>query len=143
MKTVAFIGLGKIAQIAVDAIEQVRGIEIVGGYDAATEPDWGKERGWCSPLQELLNLKSETVIVSTPSPAHAQVVREVWNINPSQRALVEKPLVTDIPEVQALLGEAKPKTPSVSHNLSKAASEESIIRCKWLLNIHITSFWKL
>lgn len=120
MRKVALIGLGNIAQVAVQAMDMLKEIEIVGGYDTAGKPTWWGDRAWSASLSELLALNPDVVMVATPSTTHPSVIREIWSRNPDQRILVEKPLAVSSEETRKLLAEARPHTLAVLYHAAYA-----------------------
>lgn len=127
---VGLIGLGKSARVCVDAIARVDGLELAGGYDAYTKPEWWEERPWFPSMSALLEQDLDTVLIATPSGTHPDVVREVWAIRPKLQILVEKPLAVSSTEAHALLAQAPSGNVTVLYHAAYAPevgwAEESL-----------------
>jgi predicted dehydrogenase len=120
MKTIAFVGVGNIAQVMADAIERLKVLKIVGGYGIAGKPEWWDQRPWYSTLERLADKRPDFIVVSTPSPTHIMVIRQIWAINSKQHILVEKPLATKLDDAQGIFNEAKPGTLSIFYHAAYA-----------------------
>jgi predicted dehydrogenase len=104
---VAIVGLGRISRLHVEALEGIRGVDVLGGFDI----DRNKRltyRGRTCPvfdsLEHLLSAHPTTVIVATPTTLHFETCGEVLSGGRSPaRLLVEKPIGTSLYQVEKLL----------------------------------------
>jgi hypothetical protein len=92
---VGVIGLGEIGRVHLEALARVPRVQVVGTFDPRGSTH--------ASIDDLVAAGAETLIVATPTPTHAEVCRDVRRIAPTTRVLVEKPLATDMADVESLL----------------------------------------
>jgi hypothetical protein len=107
-ETVGIIGLGMIAKLHVQALEQIRGVEVIGGTDI----DTGRTLSYMGQplpvyinIDDLLDRSPSAVIVATPTPTHYDIYRKlVSRDRRPRRVLIEKPLGSSLEQVENLFG---------------------------------------
>jgi predicted dehydrogenase len=106
-RRIALVGLGKVARIHVDALQRISGLRIEAGVDIADGARLSlhdRSLPVYRTVRELLERhRVEDVIVATPTATHADVCFQLFDLDARPRVLVEKPLATDLGDVERLL----------------------------------------
>jgi predicted dehydrogenase len=107
---IGLVGLGIVSQTYLDVFHRLSGLEVIAGVDTAPNCHLAF-RGRSLPVYRFVNdmlnrHELDDVIVATPTPTHVQVCRELLRSERKPRILVEKPLATQMEDVQQLLDEA-------------------------------------
>jgi hypothetical protein len=109
-ETVGIIGLGMIAKLHVQALEQIGGVEVIGGTDIDTSRTlsyMGRQLPVYTNIDDLLDRSPSVVIVATPTPTHYDIYRKlVAHDKRPSRVLIEKPLGSSLEQVEKILGPA-------------------------------------
>lgn len=109
-ETVGIIGLGMIAKLHVQALEQIRGVEVIGGTDIDTSRTlsyMGRRLPVYTTIDDLLDRSPSVVIVATPTPTHYDIYKKlVTHAKRPSRVLIEKPLGSFLEQVENMLGSA-------------------------------------
>ena len=107
-QTIGIVGLGMIGHLHVQALEQIEGVDVIGGADTAPGRALsyrGRQRPVYQRLGDLLDRSPSAVIVATPTPAHAGIYRTLAAHGHRPRlVLMEKPLGSSLAEVDDILG---------------------------------------
>lgn len=107
-ETVGIVGLGMIASVHVQALEQIEEVELIGGADVGTGRTLiykGRQLPVYTEIEELLDRSPSTVIVATPTPTHYEIYRRLADHGkPPRRVVIEKPMGTSLGQVDSLLG---------------------------------------
>ena len=107
-QTIGIVGLGMIGHLHVQALEQIEGVDVIGGADTApgrTLSYRGRQRPVYHRLGDLLDRSPSAVIVATPTPAHAGIYQTVAAHGHRPRlVLMEKPLGSSLAEADDILG---------------------------------------
>lgn len=106
-ETVAIVGLGRIARYHVQALEEMEGVELIGGADVSPSKRIeynGRMLPVYDSIERLLDDQPATVIVATPTRNHYEtcrrIISSVWR---PRRLVIEKPLATTLSEVVEVL----------------------------------------
>ncbi len=103
MLKMAFIGLGRIAEFQVQAIEQIDEIEIAGAYDveAVRASILPSSARFYSSLDSLISdCGADLFMISTPSSTHSESATNV--MSKGRAVLIEKPCAVSRQELEAL-----------------------------------------
>jgi hypothetical protein len=107
-ETVGIVGLGMIATLHVQALEQIEGIEVIGGTDVdagRTLSYRGQRLPVCTNIDDLLDRSPSVIIVATPTPTHYEIYRKLASHdNRPRRVMIEKPLGSSLKQVDDILG---------------------------------------
>ena len=113
--TILIIGLGEIAATHLRVIEQIPGAEVAAGVDI--QPIDGLTfRGrplplYRSPREAVGRHQIDTIVVATPTPAHAAVCEQVAELLPTARILVEKPTAGNLADAHHILRDIGSRQP--------------------------------
>lgn len=104
--SIGLIGLGRIAQSHIAALEQLADVDVVAGCDIAPGrclTFHGEARPVHTDLADLIRHQLDAVIVAPPAAAHAQVCADLlaWP-RPPARILMEKPAADRLDAVVAM-----------------------------------------
>ena len=107
-ETIGIVGLGMIAKLHVQALEQIEDVEVIGGTDVQagrTLSYMGKHLPVYANIDDLLDRSPSTVIVATPTPTHYDIYRKLatHGKRPS-KVIIEKPLGSSFEQVNGILG---------------------------------------
>lgn len=107
-ETVGIVGLGVIAKLHVQALEQIEGVEVIGGTDVdpgRTLSYMGQQLPVYANIDDLLDRSPSAVIVATPTPTHYDIYRKLASHdNRPRRVVIEKPLGSSLEQVDNILG---------------------------------------
>ena len=110
-QTIGIVGLGMIGHLHVQALEQIEGVDVIGGADTGTGRTLsyrGRQLPVYHRLDDLLDRSPSAVIVATPTPTHAGIYRRLAAHEKRPRlVLMEKPLGSSLAEVDDILGAAR------------------------------------
>lgn len=110
VETVAMIGLGRIAEHHLRALEPLESIEIVAAADTDDTRRLhfrGQDLSVWTSVNELFTAVSpSTIIVATPTMTHDEVCRSVLASRSVRRLIVEKPLTDSFQATQDLFAQA-------------------------------------
>ena len=107
-ETIGIVGLGMIAKLHVQALEQIKGVEVIGGTDAVagrTLSYLGEHLPVYATIGDLLDRSPSTVIVATPTPTHYDIYRKIAaHDKRPPKVIIEKPLGSSLEQVNDILG---------------------------------------
>ncbi len=110
-ETIGIVGLGMIAKLHVQALEQIEGVEVIGGTDVEagrTLSYKGRQLPVYTNIDDLLDRAPSTVIVATPTPTHHDIYRKLAaHRKRPPRVMIEKPLGSSLDQVDDILGSAE------------------------------------
>ena len=119
---VLVVGLGTIARTHLKILEEIPDARVVAGVDTADKPPL-TFRGAPIPvyptISEARHHAPGTVIIATPTPAHAAVCGQVADSLPAARILVEKPAADNLADAHHILaGIGQQQTVDVAYHMS-------------------------
>jgi len=107
-ETIGIVGLGMIAKLHVQALEQIEGVEVIGGTDVdsgRTLSYLGQQLPVYTNIDDLLDRSPSAVIVATPTPTHYDIYRKLAaHDKQPRRVVIEKPLGSSLGQVDEILG---------------------------------------
>ena len=106
--TVGLVGLGEIGRTHLDALARLPEVRVAGVFDPGLTGDVDSGVPRYASLAELAAAARDGLIVATPTRTHAAVCRQVLRLpRPPRLLLVEKPLATSMPDVEAIVADAR------------------------------------
>ena len=107
-ETVGIVGLGMIAKLHVQALEQIDDVEVIGGTDVQagrTLSYMGQQLPVDTSIDDLLGRSPSAVIIATPTPTHHEIYRRLAAHDKRPRlVIIEKPLGSSLEQVTDILG---------------------------------------
>ena len=106
-ETVGIVGLGTIAKLHVQALEQIEGVNVIGGCDVGagrTLRYMGQQLPVYNNIDDLLDRSPTAVIVATPTPTHHGIYKRLAaHSKRPRRVIIEKPLASTLEQVGDIL----------------------------------------
>jgi prephenate dehydrogenase len=90
-ETVGIVGLGAIAKLHVQALEQIEGVEVIGGTDVdpgRTLSYMGQQLPVYTNIDDLLDRSLSAVIVATPTPTYCDIYGKLASRDNQPRRVV-------------------------------------------------------